>query len=373
MEDILGPDGWSGAVRWVNSGSEAVEMAIQIAKLYINRPNIVTREWEYHGWTMAADALTHVGMHGLSSDTETRDVPGKPGGFHLVPGHNCYRCSLGHTYPGCKTRTGLLPCVDIIGSMVQGLGADSVAGIITETAYGVSALQLIEENFPQFRKMTKDLGILWIDDETLAGMGRLGKCFAYQKYGGGATPDIMILGKGLVNSQLPAAAVVVSKEIAEFFGERRWSMGATYFANPLAMAAVAANLEVMIDEEMVEKSASIGRRLGPKLRKLADKHPCVGQVSGSGCFWALELVKDRETREPFVATDRNTNSGGGEAAAAPAAIVAQKVAEKGINLAGVTPNTVSLLPGYFLSEHEMDLVCDALDYGLAAVDAMCDG
>jgi taurine--2-oxoglutarate transaminase len=375
MEDILGPDKWAGACRWVNSGSEAVEMALQIARLYTNRPNIITREWAYHGWTLGAGSCTTLrtnadNVASAKDPVWVRDVPGKPGGFHVVPGHNCYRCSLGHRYPDCKTSDSRLPCINIIESMIRSIGAETVAAIITEVTYGTSGIEPAPEYVPQLRQLTKDLGILWIDDEVLVGMGRLGEWFAYRIHGHGATPDIMTVGKGVISSQLPVGAVVVSKEIAEFLAQRRWGLAATYFAHPLVMAAVVANLERIIEEKVWQNGAKVGRHFGDKLRKLQESHKCIGQVSGRGCFWAVELVKNRKTREPFVKEDRNADIG--NILSWPTIAVYARMAEKGVMAGGILPNTLMFFPNCTITQELADMACEAIDYGLMAVDEMCD-
>jgi len=377
MEDILGPDGWAGACRWTNSGSEANEMALQIARLYTNRPNIITREWAYHGWTLGAGSCTRLrsaadNLTSTSEPVSVRDVPGKPGGFYVAPGHNCYRCSLGHTYPSCKMGDRRLPCVDAVESTIRTIGVNTVAGIITETVYGTAAIAPAEEYCVQIRQMTKELGILWIDDEVLTGFGRVGAWFGYQRYGQGATPDIMTLGKGVVSSQLPVGAVVVSKEIADFWGRYRWTLLPTFFAHPLVMAAVVANLKRLIEDKVVENAAEVGSYFGEKLRALQGTHKSVGQVSGSGCLWFLELVKNRETREPFIKADRSSDiveymRGW------PTQVMAARMAEKGVIAGSMVPNTFMLAPSCSITRELLDIACDALDYALTAVDQMCDG
>ncbi len=375
IEDILGPDKWAAAVRWVGSGSEAIEMALQIARLYMNRPNVVSREWEYHGWTAGGETCSHlrISAHNLCSAGEPRwvkDVPGKQGSSFVVPGHNCYRCSLGHRYPGCKTADGRLACINAVESMIRSIGVESIAAIITEVAYGTAALLPVEEYFPQLRQLTRDLGILWIDDEILMGAGRLGSWFAYQAYGG-ATPDIMCIGKNIISSQLPVGGVVVSKEIADFFGQDRWCTGGTFFALPVVMAAVEANLDLMIQEKCIEKAFNVGEYLLPRLKDMEKRHKCVGQVAGRGCFWAVELVKNRETREPFVKQDRNTDGGGRLWAGWPSFWVSRLAAEKGVNIGPFPPNTPILAPNCTITKDLLDMVCEALDYGLSGVDKKC--
>jgi taurine--2-oxoglutarate transaminase len=374
MEDILGPDNWAGACRWVNSGSEAVEMALNIARLYTNRPNIITREWAYHGWTLGAGSCTQLRTlnHNLVPGKEphwVREVP-KAGGFHVVPGHNCYRCSLGLRYPDCKTSQGPLPCIHVIESLIRSIGVETVAAIITEVTYGTAGIEPAPEYFPQLRQLTKDLGILWIDDEVLVGMGRLGDWFAYRVHGHGATPDIMTLGKGVISSQLPVGTVVVNKEIAEFLRQNRWALSGTFFAHPLVMAAVAANLERIIEEKTWENGARVGGYFGNKLRKLQESHKCVGQVAGRGCFWAVELVKNRETREPFVKEDRSADID--HLLSWPTYVVYAKMAEKGVHAGALLPNTLVFAPNCTITKELADMACDAVDYGLTAVDKMCD-
>ena len=375
MEDILGPDKWAGACRWVDSGSEAVELALQMARLYTNRPNIITREWAYHGWTLGAGSCSRLGTiaDNIISATEPfqiRELPGEPGGFHVVPGQNCYRCSLGHRYPNCKMSDGRLPCVDIIGNMIKAIGVGSVAAIITEIASGGPGIMPAKEYVPQLRQLTRDLGILWIDDEILMGFGRVGAWFAYQKYGQGATPDIMLIGKGAINSALPLGGVVVSKEIASWFQQHCWPSGATFFSHPLVMAALAASLQTMIEEKLVEKAVKVGRSFGNKLRKLQEKHKSVGLVSGDGLYWVVELVKNRETREPFIKEDRNANPG--NMFGWPTFAVHARIFEKGVLAGGLLPNTLTLVPNCNFTEELIDMACDAIDYGLIAADQMCD-
>ncbi len=376
IEDILGPDNWAGAVRWVCSGSEASELALQIARLHMNRPNVVTREWDYHGWTVGGDACSRLrfSAHNLCSAGEprwVRDVPGKQGTALVVPGHNCYRCSLGHRYPGCKMADGRLACINAVESMIRSIGIESIAAIITEVVYGTGALMPAPEYFPQLRKLTRDLGILWIDDEIMVGAGRLGSWFAYQAYGG-ATPDIMCIGKNISSSQLPVGGVVVNKEIADFFGQNRWNTGGTFFAHPVVMAAVEANLEDMIQEKCVEKAFNVGEYLLPKLRDMEKRHKCVGQVAGRGCYWVVELVKNRETREPFIRHDRNTDGGGRLWSGWPSFTVSRKAAEKGVNIGPFPPNAAIIAPNCTIPKDLLDMACDALDYGLEAVDKKCD-
>ncbi|MEM3737172.1 MAG: aspartate aminotransferase family protein [Candidatus Bathyarchaeia archaeon] len=373
MENILGSDGWAGKLRFVSTGSEAVEMGLMLAKLFMNRPNIFTRLWAYHGWTEAARSCTMIrGIRGLLSSRKgyIKDIPANhTGGYFVAPPPYCYRCPLGRDYPDCKV-SGKLGCVTFTEHLIEAVGAETVAGVITEVVMGVGAVVPPPEYTPQMRRLTHNLGLLWIDDEVVCGFGRTGKWFAYQHYLPEVKPDIMILGKGLTSAQLPAAGVVVSKEIAKFFEDYRWWHVSTYGAHPIVMAVVAANIEAMLEDGVVDHAAKIGEYLGEGLRSLQDRHRCVGHVAGVGMFWTVEIVKDRDTKKPFIEEDRGALYTG-DTSNYPVSIIASKCLEKGCLIGGFTPNTLRITPPLTLNEEEVDKGLAALDYALAAVDKMC--
>ena len=373
MEDILGGDGWASKLRFVSTGSEAVEEGLILAKLYTNRPHIFTRLWAYHGWTEAAGSCTMIrkARSILSSPRgHVRDVPGfYAGGYFVAPPPFCYRCPLGREYPECKV-DGKLGCIGLTERLIGAVGAETVAGVITEIFMGVGAVVPPPEYIPQLRRLTRDLGILWIDDEVVCGFGRTGKWFAYQHYLPEVKPDVMVLGKGLVSAQLPAAGVVVNRKIAEFFEDYRWWHTPTYGAHPIVMAAVAANIEAMIEEGVVDHAAKIGEYLGEGLRRLQERHRCVGHVAGEGMFWVVEIVKSRETKEPFVEEDREAVYAG-DTSNYPLSIIAAKCLEKGCIMGGFTPNTLRITPPLTLVEEEVDRGLEALDYALTVIDGMC--
>jgi taurine--2-oxoglutarate transaminase len=262
MEDLLGPDAWAGRIRLVSTGSEANEQAFAIAKLITGRPNIITREYAYHGSTSGAAGASRNRYYRSTlaspDSSEIRDVPNFPGtGFHVVPAPYCYRCSLGHTYPSCKQDHGTLACIRVSENLIRTIGAETVAAFVTEIFYGGSAIHPPAEYIPQLREMTRRLGILWIDDEVICGFGRCGKWFAYQLYPG-ATPDIMTLGKGMNGCALPVGGVVISKDIARELEKFRYWSGSTHAGHPVVAASVAAAVEFMIEENIPEVAARKG-------------------------------------------------------------------------------------------------------------------
>jgi taurine--2-oxoglutarate transaminase len=373
IEDILGPDNWAGRVRFVNSGSEANEEALILAKLYTNRPFIITRAMSYHGWTEGAGACSRIpAWRGTITSPKTKErrvVPTFPaGGYFVAPPPFCYRCPFGHEYPDCKV-DGRVACISATEDLILSLGPDNVAAIITEIICGGALIISPPEYLQELRKFTREHGILWIDDEVMTGFGRTGKWFAYQHYG--VTPDIMTMAKGISSCHLPAAGVVVSKDLAEFFEKYRWWHAVTFGAHPVCMAAVVANLKVMIEEKLPERAAEMGKYMEPKLKELEERHKCVGQVSGMGLFWGIEIVRNKETKEPFIKEDRYF-TGAGDIYNYPInKILAHCYFGKNVLVSGFVPNGIRIGPALTITKEEIDKGIEALDYALSVIDSMC--
>ena len=373
VKDILGKDEWPGRVHFVGSGSEANEEALQIAKLYTNRPYIITREYSYHGWTEGAGACSRIrywrGSLSSPEGNEYRPVPGFPvSGYFPAPAPFCYRCPYGYKGPEQCQVNGQVACLNELEHLILSLGPENVAAVITEIVCGGSLVVSPVEWVKGLRSLTKKYGILLIDDEVMSGFGRTGKWFCYQHYG--ITPDIMTTAKGIVSSHLPAAGVVVSKEIAEFFDKFRWWHAVTFSSHPVSMAAVVANLHYMIEEDLPRRAEESGRHLEKRLREIAPNHKCVGQISGMGLFWGVEIVRNKATREPFIKEDRDV-TGAGDISNWPTAVVQQKALEKGVLFGGFVPNCLRLGPALTVTEAEIDRAVDALDYALGALDKEC--
>jgi taurine--2-oxoglutarate transaminase len=375
IEDILGVHDWAAKVRFTSTGSEAVEVASIIARLYTGKSVIAAREHGYHGESAGAVALNHVypGRSHLSDGTRPDFVRGVPGQVHAntiaCPAPLCYRCSVGHTYPECTSAGEQLPCVLATERMILTQGVDSVAAMITEPACGAGTIVPPDEYLAQIAAMTRRLGILWIVDEVLMGFGRLGTWFGHQKYGEHLKPDIMTIAKGLTSSQIPAGGVVLSKEIAEFMDSVRWNHVSTFSGHPIAMAAAQANLEYMMENDAPAMARKAGEYFGARLAELEEKHRTVGFVAGAGMFWQVELVKDKATREPFVAADRYT-AFGGDTSGYPVRIILDKCLERGVLLGGFVPNTLRIGASLTVSREDMDKAIDALDYALGYLDTM---
>ncbi len=168
---------------------------------------------------------------------------------------------------------------------------ENVAAVITELYHGAGGF-LVPDGYPQqIRELADRLGILWIDDEVIAGAGRTGRWWAFQHYG--VEPDIMCTGKGLSSSAAPAAACVVSRKVADFYATRRWAATSTFSGHPLAVAAIAANIELILADKVLEHVRDVGGYLAARLADLAARHPSVAGASGLGLGYGINLVHPR--------------------------------------------------------------------------------
>ena len=210
------------------------------------------------------------------------------------------------------------------------------------------------------RALCDQYGIVFVLDEVMAGFGRTGEWFAADHFG--VVPDLMTFAKGVNSGYVPLGGVAISGAVAETFARRPYPGGLTYSGHPLACAAAVATLDAMEEEDVVGQAARIGERvLGPGLRELAGRHPSIGQVRGTGAFWALELVRDKETREPLVPYNAS-----GEANAPMAAFGA--AAKKHGLWPLINMNRTHVVPPCNITEAEAKEGLAALDEALSVAD-----
>jgi len=267
-------------------GAEANENAIKFARLHTGRQKILTRYRSYHGATAGAMAL--------SGDPRRLPVePLIPGVVHLQDPY-CYRCPFGWTLDTCHRE-----CIQHVEQIVRFEGPENVAAIILEGVTGTSGLMIPPDDYwPQMRQICDQYDILLIDDEVMSGFGRTGEWFGIDHWQ--VAPDIMTMAKGLTSGYVPLGAVVVSKAIAERFESRPLPLGLTYSGHPVCTAAGIATIQVYQQEKLVENAREMGKTLKEGLEELKAKHPSVGDVRCIGLFAVIELVKDRETKEPLA-------------------------------------------------------------------------
>jgi taurine--2-oxoglutarate transaminase len=188
-------------------------------------------------------------------------------------------------------------------------GPATIAAIILESVVGTNGILVPPPGYLQgVRDLCDEFGIVMIADEVMAGFARCGEWFAVDHWG--VAPDLITFAKGVNSGYVPLGGVIISERIAATFDQRPFPGGLTYSGHPLACASAVASINIFKEEGIVEHARDLGEDvIGPGLRELADRHPSIGEVRGLGVFWALELVRDRHTREPLVPF----NAGGADA------------------------------------------------------------
>jgi taurine--2-oxoglutarate transaminase len=276
-----------GKVFFTNGGADAVENAIRMARLHTNKHKVLSTYRSYHGNTGAAIVATG----------DPRRWPNEYAAQHVhFFGPYLYRSEFWATTPEQETERAL----QHLEHVIQFEGPNTVGAIILESVVGTAGILVPPPGYLEgVRALCDKYGIIWIADETMSGFARTGEWFAFQNWP--AQPDLIVFAKGSNSGYVPVGGVVISAEIAATFDERVFPGGLTYSGHPLAAASIVASIDAMKEEGVVANAKAIGENvLGPGLRALAEKHPVIGEVRGLGVFWALDLVTNRETREPLA-------------------------------------------------------------------------
>ncbi len=299
-------------VFFTNGGAEATENAIRMARLHTGRHKVLTTYRSYHGSTAGAMTMT-------GDPRRWGMEPGLPGIVKFW-GPYTYRSAFHAADHAEECVRALQHLADVI--MVE--GAANVAAIVLETVVGTNGILVPPDGYLQgVRDLCDEHGIVMILDEVMAGFGRCGEWFAVDRWG--VTPDLICFAKGVNSGYVPLGGVVISRSIADTFADRSYPGGLTYSGHPLACASAVASIGIFKEEGIIEHARHLGDDvIGPALDELADRHPSVGDVRGLGVFWAVELVRDRTTREPLVPY----NAAG--AAAAPMVELATACKQRGL-------------------------------------------
>jgi taurine--2-oxoglutarate transaminase len=332
---------------FTNGGAEANENAIKLARWYTGRHKVIARYRSYHGATAGAITLT-------GDPRRWPAEPGIPGVVRMLDPYT-YRCPAGHPDP-CPVCTGAPHLEEIL----QYEGPDTVAAVILETITGTNGVIVPPDGYLQsIREVCDRHGILLICDEVMSGFGRSGTWFACEHWD--VVPDILTVAKGINSGYVPLGAMVVSEPIADWVREKYFAGGLTYSGHPLACASAVASIEAFREEGIVENAAEMGGVFADELRGLQERHPSIGEVRGLGCFWGVELVRNRETREPLVPFNAT-----GEAFA-PVARVAKAALERGLYLM-THWNVIMVVPPLTITRDELDEGIGILDEALALAD-----
>lgn len=274
-------------VFFTNAGADANENAIKIARMYTGRNKIFSRYRSYHGSSFGAGNLTG----------EPRRFPLEPGvpGFIKFMDPYLYRDNLPFATEEECTQFYLRK----LEEQIVYENPDNVAAIIMETITGTNGIIIPPKGYlPGVRKICDKYGILMVCDEVMAGWCRTGKMFAFQNFD--VKPDMVTFAKGVTCGYIQLGGVCVSKDIAAYFDDHVLSCGLTYNGHPLACAAGVACVNYYLEHDIAGHVTQVGKVLGELLEEMKAKHPCVGDVRYIGLFSAVELVKDKKTREPLV-------------------------------------------------------------------------
>ncbi len=283
--DLLPPS--FGKIFFTNAGAEANENAIKIARLFTGRHKVMSRYRSYHGSSFGAGNLTG----------EPRRFPLEPGIPGFVKFFDPYIYREGIEFASEEDATKFY-----LGKLREQIcyeGPDSIAAIVMETVTGSNGVIIPPKGYmPGVRKLCDEFGIVMILDEVMTGWCRTGKMFAFENFD--VVPDLVTFAKGVTCGYLPLGGVAVSNTIASYFDDNLLSCGLTYSGHPLACAAGVACVGYYQEAGIAENVLAVGTHLGEILEKMKDKHPCVGDVRYIGLFSSVELVKDKDSREPLV-------------------------------------------------------------------------
>ena len=275
-------------VFFTNGGAEATENATRMARLVTGRQKVLTTYRSYHGATGASITMT-------GDPRRWANEPGFPGVVHFF-GPYPYRSAFYAATDAEEAERALQHLTDVVALE----GPATIAAIMLETVVGTNGILVPPDGYlAGVRELCDRYGIVMICDEVMAAFGRCGEWFAVDRWG--VTPDLICFAKGVNSGYVPLGGVIISQRIADAFAERPYPGGLTYSGHVLACAAAVASINAMRDEGIIDHARTLGTDvIGPELRRLRERHPSIGDVRGLGVFWAIELVRDRETREMLV-------------------------------------------------------------------------
>jgi 4-aminobutyrate aminotransferase len=332
----LVPGGGPRRVYFGNSGTEAIEAALKMARYHTGRERFIAFLGAFHGRTMGALSLTG------SKSVQKKGFGSLLSGVTHIPYANCYRCAYGKQVETCQVE-----CVKVIEDQLirHILPAEDIAGIIVEPVQGEGGYVVPPQKFIdelQSVAVKYKIPIIW--DEVQAGMGRTGKLYAVEHFG--VNPDILALAKGIA-SGMPLSAVVTKPEWMQ------WKPGAhasTFGGNPVSIAASLATIS-LLEQELVENSRRLGEYMLDRMRSWPARFPHVGRVQGLGLMIGFELVKDQSSKERYPELrDR----------------IEQMAFARGLLILGCGPNSIRLCPPLVITKDQADFALDTLEDCLAS-------
>jgi taurine--2-oxoglutarate transaminase len=331
-------------------GADANENAIKLARGFTGKHKILTRYRSYHGATAGAMAATG----------DPRRMAWEPnlmtGVVHFLDPYR-YRSTFHRTNPNISEAEFSLDYLNHLEEIIQYEGPETIAAILIETVTGTNGIIIPPEGYLRgVRSLCERYGSLMIADEVMSGFGRTGKWFAVDHWD--VVPDMITMAKGLTSAYAPLGAVAMKPEIAEFFNSRVFQGGLTYNSHPISLAAAIANIQVMQEDHLVERAASMGPVLHRMLADLGEQHPSVGEVRSIGLFGIIELVRDRKTKEPMAPFNGNS----------PEMVAFRKfLLDRGVYLY-THWHTVLIIPPLIITEEQLAEGFSVIDEALAITD-----
>lgn len=323
------------------SGTEAVEAAIKMARLYTGKHKIVSRYRSYHGATYGSISVTG----------DPRRLPAEPGIPGTIKAPDPY--DYGSTLDPMES-------LEYIDEMLM-LEGDTVAAVLVEPIVGSNGILVPpKEYLPRLKEIAHEHGALLICDEVMSGFGRTGEWFGCDVFD--VTPDIMAMAKGLSGAYAPLGATIVTDEVAAHFEDNMLCHGHTYAGHPITVAAGLAAVETYERENLIEHAGEVGAYLGDRLNELAENHPSVGDVRGVGLFRGIELTKSAEGRVPFGNREDKISTG-----TTIVDEVTQNAYDRGVYVANMI-NTLIIAPPLSIAESDIDEAISVLDEALTVSD-----
>jgi taurine---2-oxoglutarate transaminase len=333
-------------------GADANENAIKLARAYTGRHKILARYRSYHGATSGAMALT-------GDPRRWAWEPNlMPGVVHFLDPYR-YRSTFHRTNPHISDEDFTQDYLNHLEEIITYEGPETIAAVFIETVTGTNGILIPPDGYlAGVRDLCSQYGILLIADEVMSGFGRTGKWFAVDHWD--ITPDILTMAKGLTSGYAPLGAVAMRVEIAEFFNDRVFQSGLTYNAHPISLAAAIANIEVLHQDQLIERSSKMGPVLRRYLTDLGESHPSVGEVRSIGLFGVIELVKNRETKEPLSPFNQTS----------PEMVALRKDLLRSGLYVYTHWHTILVIPPLIISEEQLKEGFEVLDKALEISDSL---
>jgi 4-aminobutyrate aminotransferase-like enzyme len=356
-EDLLqmafADESWADKVALFVSSSEAADLGLLLAQILSGRELLVSRELSYHGGVgLSREVSAHPrwGAHLASLESGITPRPFPLAATRRLPVPTCGIGAVAQDHV----------CAEECLRDAAPILADAAAVIMDYSQGGVCPSSQYQDTLAE---LAREAGAKWIADETVTGFGRLGHSFAFAR--GSSRPDMVTLGKGITGGVAPGGALVLSREIAQTIGNRRWMTNSTYRGAPITVAAISAVQTVLEREDLVSRSATLGPTLGRDLHAIAERHRSVESISGEGLMWLVRLAG-----EPSHAEE----SWQGDGQSAPLTKLVQTAAlDRGVFIGVLGGACVWLIPPLIMTAAQLADATEALDSALSVADQALEG